>query len=176
LKNIVLIGYRGSGKTTVGRLLAERLGRPFVDTDAAIETAAGESIAEVFASEGERGFRRREKQAIARATQTEGLVLSVGGGAVLDRANVDGLQNEGTIVWLIAAAEVLWDRIREDAQSPSARPDLTPRGGLEEVRSVLAVREPAYRAAADLIVDTTGRVPEDVVAAILKALPSFKGE
>lgn len=170
MNNIVLIGYRGSGKTMIGRLLASRLGRPFVDSDALIEAGAGRSIADIFATEGEQGFRQRESEVIVRVTQGDNQVLSVGGGAVLDQANVDRLRASGSIVWLTAPAEVLWNRISRDTGRAVARPDLTPDGGLEEVRALLAVREPAYRAAAGLTVTTVGRSPEGVVAAILEAL------
>jgi shikimate kinase len=176
LNNIVLIGYRGSGKTTVGRLLASRLGRPFVDSDALIEAEAGRSIADIFATQGEQGFRQRERRAIARLAQADSQVLSVGGGAVLNEANVDRLRAGGTIVWLTAPAEVLWDRISEDTDSATMRPELTPDGGLEEVRALLAAREPAYRAAADLIVATSGRSPEEVVAAVLGVLAEIDRE
>ena len=88
-KNIVLIGYRGSGKTSVGRLLADRLGWAFVDTDDLIESQAGTSIADIFATEGEAGFRAREREAIAKATQDARRVIAVGGGAVTDRRNVE---------------------------------------------------------------------------------------
>lgn len=172
----MLIGYRGSGKTTVGRLLGSRLGRPFVDTDALIEAEAGRSVTDIFAREGEQGFRRRESKAIARVAQADNQVLSVGGGALLDQANVDCLRAGGTIVWLTAPADVLWDRISQDVQSATTRPDLTAGGGLDEVRDLLAVREPTYRAAADVTVETGRRSPEEVTAAILEALADSEGK
>ena len=170
--NIVLIGYRGCGKTTVGRLLADRLGRSFVDTDPLIEARAGKTIAEVFATESEAGFRDRESEAIAIVTADKGQILSVGGGAILDQENVDRLQAKGLIVWLTAPAEVLWRRISADAHSNRTRPNLTAEGGLKEVQRVLAAREASYKAAAEIIIDTADRTPEQVVTAIADTLCS----
>jgi shikimate kinase len=166
LNNVVLIGYRGSGKTTVGPLLAERLGWTFVDTDDLIASDAGTSIADIFAAEGEAGFRKREARAIARAGQGKQQVIAVGGGAVTDADNAEQLRSAGTVVWLTAPPEVLWERIKQDEQTASARPDLTTVGGLEEVRTVLAEREAAYEAAADVRIDTAERSPDDVAAAL----------
>ena len=165
-RNIVLIGYRGSGKTVVGRLLAERRGWTFVDTDALIEAQAGISIAEIFAAEGEAGFRAREERVIARVTADRRRVFSVGGGAVLRQENVARLRAGGVVVWLTAPPEVLWERISRDARSRRIRPNLTDEGGLEEVRRLLAVRQEVYRGAADRMVSTQGRSPQEVADAI----------
>ncbi len=168
--NIVLIGYRGAGKTTVGRALAARLGWPFADTDALIEAEAGRSIADLFAAEGQAGFRRREREAIARVTAAVGQVIAVGGGAVTDPANLERLRSAGTVVWLTARAEVLWRRIRFDANTHRTRPGLTDEGGLQEVRTVLAHREAAYRAVAHLVLDTEERDVSTLATAILAAI------
>jgi len=167
---VVLIGYRGSGKTAVGRLLAERLGWAFVDTDSIVETEAGLSIAEIFAARGEADFRRRESAIIARVADAPHQVISAGGGAVSDPANVAHLRRTGRIVWLTAPAEVLWERIRDDPGSRQTRPDLTETGGLDEVRRLLAAREPGYRQAADLSVSTQDRSPHQVAAAVERAI------
>ena len=174
--NIFLIGYRGSGKTTVGRLLAEHLAWRFVDTDRLIELDAGITIAEIFASEGEAGFRRREAEAIVRAARDRQQVVSVGGGAVVTQRNVERIHRSGTVIWLTAPAEALWERINRDARSKQRRPDLTEHGGLEEVRRLLAVREPAYRSAADRTVPTEDRSPQEVVAAIAALFADAKRE
>ncbi len=171
LYNIVLIGYRGCGKTTVGHLIAQRLGWRFVDTDLLIEEQAGMSIAELFARRGEPEFRRLEVEKVAEVTRGAGQVLSVGGGAVLDPGNVARLRAAGAVVWLRAPEEVLWRRMAEDDRTARTRPDLTDQGGIEEVRAVLSQREPAYRSAADIEVDTDGRTPEEVAAVVLKGLP-----
>ncbi|MCH7814825.1 MAG: shikimate kinase, partial [Planctomycetes bacterium] len=101
-ENLVLIGYRGAGKSAVGRLLAEQTGWTFVDIDAVIESEAGQSIAEIFAAGGEPAFRKHERDVIARVTQQPHQVIAVGGGAILDRRNVDRLRATGRVIWLTA--------------------------------------------------------------------------
>ncbi|MFQ5489563.1 MAG: shikimate kinase [Phycisphaerae bacterium] len=164
-KNIVLIGYRGCGKSTVGQRLAQRLGRPFVDTDELIEQEAGMSIADIFAAEGQVGFRGREVAVIERIARQTGQVIAVGGGAVTDPRNAQRLKAGGTLIWLTAPADVLWQRIERDSATYASRPDLTATGGLAEVRQVLADREPIYRALADLVLDTQGQSIEQIVEA-----------
>ena len=173
--NVILIGYRGSGKSTVGRLLAEQLGWTFVDTDALIESQAGSTIADVFATEGEAGFRAREGEAIVQITQDIRQVIAVGGGAVTDRRNVERLRGAGKVIWLTAPPEVLWQRISRDERSGTTRPDLTPAGGLDEVRAVLAGRQDIYRAAASLTFNTEHHEPPALVSAIFAALQTGPG-
>ncbi len=172
-RNVSLIGYRGSGKTTVGRVLAERLNWSFVDTDAMIESEAHMTIADIFAAEGETGFRAREHDAIARVAVDARQVIAAGGGAVIDQRNVEFLKSAGPIVWLTACAEVLWARIEADRRSTRTRPDLTPLGGLEEVQAMLAKRQDAYRAAADLTVDTGSPNAAEVSVKILVVLEDW---
>jgi shikimate kinase len=164
---VVLIGYRGSGKTTVGRLLAKRRGIDFVDTDERIVAEAGRSIAEIFASEGKGGFRARESAAIASAAGASGrCVLSVGGGAVEIEANRTLLKSLGPVLWLDAPAELLWQRIQADPATTSNRPNLSG-GGLDEVRTILARRRPLYAALADVTIDATtdpARIVEQIDA------------
>ncbi|MCH7526073.1 MAG: shikimate kinase [Planctomycetes bacterium] len=169
-RNVVLIGYRGVGKTSIGKRLAEMLGVPFVDIDEIIASEAGMSIAEIFAAEGEAGFRKHEKEVIARVAATVPAVVSVGGGAVLDEENVSRLKAGGVVVWLTAPAEVLWSRISSDESSAAARPALTAHSGLEEVRTVLSSREALYRGAADVVVSTAGRTPQDVTIELVRRL------
>jgi len=167
--NIILIGYRGSGKTTVGRLLAERLGWAFVDTDALIEARAQTTIADIFATQGQDGFRKREREAIASLAKGEQQVIAAGGGAVMDRRNLEGLRTAGTIIWLTASPEVLWARIKQDRRTAESRPNLTAAGGLDEVRTILAERQASYRQAANLTIDTEHRDPQEAAASIVAA-------
>jgi shikimate kinase len=168
---IILIGYRGTGKTTVGRLLAAQLGWAFADSDDAIESTTGRSIAETFAAEGEAGFRKHEADALGELSKREAIVIATGGGAVLRPENRELLRSAGFIAWLTARPETIRDRLRGDPRSAQRRPKLTPAGGIEEIRQLLAVRDPLYREIAHFIADADAPSPEAVAAAILKAWP-----
>lgn len=167
--NIVLIGYRGSGKTTVARLLSARLGWSLVDTDEWIVQQTGRSIAELFQQEGEAGFRRIESDIISHLKPAGPCVLSVGGGAVEHAENMAVLKRLGWIVWLTAPAETLYARIQADVHTRAQRPALTPLSGLDEVRAVLSRREALYRRACDLEIATDGWTAEQVAQRILDA-------
>jgi shikimate kinase len=168
--SIVLIGYRGAGKSAVGREVARRLGWEFIDTDAEIERRCGKCIADIFAQEGEQYFRQIEQTVVAEATRAVRRVLSVGGGAVLSEQNRTALRAAGVCVWLTAPAEELHRRLAADPRSASTRPALTDRAGLDEVRHLLAQREPLYAGLAEHVVPTTGRSSAEVADAILALL------
>lgn len=168
--NVVLIGYRGCGKTSAGRLLAERLGHPFVDTDAVIEAEAGCTIRAIFADQGEPAFRARETDVIRRVTAAPPQVVSVGGGAVLAAENRRQIADTSVCVWLTAPAETLLARMQQDPRNAVNRPALTERSNLDEVRHLLTQREPLYAALAQHVVDTAGRSVVEVTEAILAAL------
>ncbi len=165
--NVVLIGYRGSGKSAVGRALAARLGWPLFDTDTLIESATHRTIRDIFATDGEPAFRDLEAQAVSEATHGDQRIISTGGGAILRPENVERLKAGGKLVWLTAPVEVLWERIQADARSAGLRPNLTAQGGIDEVREILARRSPLYEAAADLTLDTANRSPESLADAIM---------
>jgi shikimate kinase len=169
---VFLVGARGSGKTTVARLLADRLGWEAADADELLERRAGRSVRDVFAAEGEAGFREREAQALAELTDRSALVVATGGGVVV-RADNRALLRRGWVVWLRADPETLWQRVREDAGTARRRPPLTSLSGGEELALVLRDREPLYRACADLVVDTAGRGPAEVADAVLAAWPGL---
>src|SRR5688572_9214559 len=152
--NLVLIGYRGSGKTQVGRALSARLSWPFIDTDCLIEQRAGKTIRQIFAEHEEPAFRDLESQVITEVAQLDGQIISAGGGAVLRQSNVQALRLNAKFVWLTAPAEILWARISADVATSDNRPNLTASGGLEEIRKLLAQREPIYQQVADLTLDT----------------------
>ncbi|HKQ50475.1 MAG TPA: shikimate kinase [Phycisphaerae bacterium] len=164
--NLVLVGYRGSGKSTVGEILARRMGWRFLDLDAVIVERAGQSIAQLFATEGEAGFRRREKEACESLRKAKNHVVALGGGALEDPETRLAAKRLGKIVWLRAPAAILWSRISRDPSSPRNRPDLTPGGGLAEVETTLKLREANYGAMAAHQVDTISDSPEQVAEAI----------
>ena len=164
---LFLVGYRATGKTTVGRLIAERLGVGFVDADASIERLAGKSVREIFRDDGESTFRDCESAVLwdlATAHEWAGHVVSTGGGVVLRPENRAVLRT-GFVVRLTASAAAIHARMLADAAGP--RPNLTPAGGLAEVEALLAAREPLYREVADLTVPTEGRSPADVAGDIV---------
>jgi shikimate kinase len=162
--NIVLIGYRGSGKSTIGRKLAAALGRDFVDTDPQIEARAGRSIPEIFASGGDQAFRLLESEVIRELADRDNLVIAVGGGAVLRAENVATLRSRGKVIWLQAPAAVLFERIKADELRGHIRPNLTAEGGLREVQRLLAERRALYEAAAHVQVEVGELGEEEVVA------------
>jgi shikimate kinase len=165
-RNLVLIGLMGSGKSTVGRLVAERLRRPFVDTDALVEAEAGMSVAEVFARQGERAFRAAEAQAIRHVSALRGQVVAVGGGAVVDTDNVLHLKATGDVVLLAAEPAELAARVV--GEGVTVRPLLADSGDVEaRLAALLAERAEAYRQAADVTLDTSGRTAAEVVDDLL---------
>ena len=166
---LFLVGYRGTGKTAVARLVAERLDWGWLDADAVLEERAGRSVRAVFAEEGEAGFRRREAEVLEDLCRRPRHVISTGGGVVLRADNRARLRAAGRVVWLTADAETIWRRLQADGTTAERRPALTV-GGLAEVRQLLQVREPFYREVADCIVDTVGRSPDEVAELVLAAI------
>jgi len=165
--HLILIGLMGAGKTTVGQVCAQRLGRPFVDTDALVEAAAGASVREVFAAEGESGFRAREVVAVADAVASpEPLVIACGGGAVLDPANRRALSAHGFVVWLRASPEALGARVGDDHD----RPLLAGGPSVATLTRLARLRAGAYEATADAAVDTDDVAVADVADRVLAAL------
>ena len=155
----MLIGFMGSGKSVVGRALAERLGYKLFDTDAMVEEAAGCSIAEIWDAEGEEGFRAREHDAVLHACAGAGRVIACGGGAVLNIRNYAVLKGAGTVVYLRAPADALRARLEDE----TTRPLLREPGAFDRL---LAERTPAYESAADEIVDADLGTPDDIAGVI----------
>ncbi|GIW88609.1 MAG: shikimate kinase [Isosphaeraceae bacterium] len=164
---LVLIGYRGAGKSTLGPRLAARLGRPFLDLDREIEHSAGRTIAEIFAVEGEPAFRDLEAKVLeALASERPGCVLATGGGAVLRSSNRRVLRGYGLVVWLRAEPGTLTARLAAD---PGDRPSLTGLSLAEEVGRVVAEREPIYRQLSDFEIETDRVTPEEACDRIAAA-------
>jgi shikimate kinase len=165
-ENIFLVGMMGAGKSTIGRALAERLGRAFIDCDRVIVERTGVPIATIFEFEGEDGFRRREAAVLADLAQGAGAVIATGGGAVLLEENRQLLRTHGTVIYLRAKLEHLWERTRRDTTRPLlATPD--PRATLA---ALLAERDPLYREVAHLTVDTGPQSALSLVARVVAAL------
>jgi shikimate kinase len=169
-KPIFLIGYRGTGKSTVARELAARLGYDWVDADAVIEQRAGKSIAAIFADDGERAFRDLETEVVAELGRQGQIVAALGGGAVLCDANRAVIRAAGPVVWLTASVDTILERIAADQATASRRPQLTAAGGRAEVEALLAARTPLYRECATLVVDTEGKTAAQLVDEIVAKL------
>ncbi len=166
MKNIVLIGFMGTGKTAVGKRLAGRLNREFVDTDAAIEKLTGKSISEIFRKDGVIRFRSEEKLQVQKLASKTGLVISTGGGLVLDKENVELLQKNGVLICLTADPEVIYNRVRNKRKRP-----LLQKGDVKEtVYRLMQERKESYKVA-EFTVDTgKGSLNEtvDKIVAYLK--------
>ena len=165
-RTVVLVGLMGAGKTSIGRRLATRLGMPFVDADAEIEAAAGESISDIFARHGEQAFRDGERRVIARLLDRPPHVLATGGGAFLDPETRAKITASGTSVWLRASIETL---VRRLEKSRTQRPLLASGDLRERVNQLMEERYPIY-AQAEIVIDTGEGPHEPVVEAILTAL------
>ncbi|MDC0262062.1 shikimate kinase [Planctomycetaceae bacterium] len=172
---VTLIGYRGSGKSSVARLLAERLGWAFRDADVELEERAGKTIREIFADDSETVFRDLEEEVITDLLTHDRLVLATGGGAVLRKTTRERLQSAGPVIWLTASAETLYQRIHADETTGERRPDLTDQGGLLEVQSLLSERKPVYQQASSIVVETEGKSVVQIADAIWDALKNEEG-
>ena len=162
--NIVLVGYRGTGKSAVGRLLAARLGREFVSTDAEIVKRAKRPIPEIVAQEGWEYFRNLESEICRELAGRDRLVIDTGGGAILRTQNVEALKKNGAVFWLTASVETITKRIGGGSQ----RPSLTgTKSFVDEIQEVLRERTPKYQAAADHIIATDDRSITQLVETLL---------
>jgi shikimate kinase len=165
--NIVLIGFRGTGKSTVGKLLAKRLERDFIDSDKYIESSTGKTIKSIFEEGGEDSFRKIEAGIIAELSKVDNKVISAGGGAVLKEENVRNLKGNGFLVLLEATPEIIHNRIAQDKKTTQQRPSLTDKKPLDEIKHLIAKREHAYKSAADYTINTSYVSCEDIVNEII---------
>jgi shikimate kinase len=165
--NVVLIGYRGTGKSTVGKTVAARLGRTVVSTDDEIVKRTGRTIPEIVAQHGWDYFRNIESEICRELADRDGLVIDTGGGAILRPENVAALKKTGTLFWLTASVATIAQRIGRDTQ----RPSLTgTKSFVDEIEQVLRERTPKYQAAADHAVSTDGRSVAEIVDEIIARL------
>ncbi|HYF94155.1 MAG TPA: shikimate kinase [Symbiobacteriaceae bacterium] len=172
--NAVLIGMMGSGKSTVGRLLAGALLRPFIDTDTLVELKAGALIRQIFAAEGEAGFRRREAEAVLEAVAEDGRIIATGGGAVLNPTSREALRRGALVFWLDAEPEELYRRAMH--QGAAARPLLNGPDPLDTLRRLRDERAPAYAQAGHYCISAAGREPEAIADEIKLLLLSHEGD
>ncbi|MGH7205775.1 MAG: shikimate kinase [Nitrospiraceae bacterium] len=162
--NIVLIGYRGTGKSTVGKILAERLGRELLSTDAEIIRRARLPVPDIVQRFGWDHFRDLESEVCQDLAGKDWLIIDTGGGAILRQQNVGCLKKNGVLIWLTATVRTIAERIGGDIQRPSLTDT---KSFTEEVEEVLRERQPKYKAAANHVIETDGRSVTEVVEAIL---------
>ena len=165
--NLVLIGYRCTGKTTVGQILSEKLGWSLVDTDTLIQQRGGKSIDAIVADGGWEAFREAEAAVVRDVAAGDSQVVSAGGGAVLREENCVALKASGKVVLLRADPETVWSRMQGDAKTAAERPDLTDTGGLDEIRHLMDERRKVYQTTADFAISTDTYGPDEVAGRIL---------
>ncbi len=169
-KHVYLMGMRGSGKSTVGMLLSQRLNVEWIDTDVWVEQQAGLSIKEIFEQSGEAGFRDRETQALEWVKTIAPSVVSLGGGIILREKNRCILMETGWRIWLTASPDFLLARIKADLTTVDRRPALSQLSDSDEIKQLLEVRTPIYRDLADFIVTTDHQTPDKVAMQIFEWL------
>jgi len=166
--NIVLIGYRCSGKSSSGSIIAKKTGRTFVDTDGLIEEKAGSSIEEIVKISGWEYFRGLEKEVIKEVSDRDNLVIATGGGVVLDEDNVTSLKKSGFTVWLKTNSDTIKERMEREELFGNFRPSLTGLDTLDEVETVLASRNALYKKAGDLVIETDKFSIKEVANLVIK--------
>lgn len=167
---IFLIGYRCTGKTSVGKALANKLELPFVDADLLLVEEYGVTISEMVAKEGWQPFREKESRILARICAMGDRVVATGGGVILDKENISLMKKSGTTIWLTATPETIKKRIVKDETTADSRPSLTNRGLLEEIEDTLFERNPLYEDAMDFSVDTDERQIKEICEIIVNGL------
>ncbi|MCF0146589.1 MAG: shikimate kinase [Eubacterium sp.] len=158
MNNIYLIGFMGSGKTSVGKYLARVNEYPFIETDKEIEADCGMTIPEIFNTRGEEYFREKESMLLLKAAGRDNAVVSCGGGVPLRKRNVEIMKKTGTIVYLTAEPKTIYERIKNERHRPLLEGKMNP----EEIRRMMMIREEDYEAAADLTIRTDGKTIMDI--------------
>jgi shikimate kinase len=173
--NIVLIGLRGSGKTTVGKILAQKMGREFIEMDELIARKAGLTIPEIVKKYGWGKFRDIEEEITGQLAKLDNIINASGGGVVTNGKNIVKLKKNGVLVWLQASVDTLVNRTGEDKGRP---PLVEGRSRREDMEITFKERKPFYQQAADLTVNTENKTPEEVAEAIIKllAVRGFTGD
>jgi shikimate kinase len=173
--NIVLIGYRCSGKTSVGKKVAHKLGRRFVDTDELIIEKSGCSINEIVKEKGWPYFRDMEKAVIKEVSEQDSLVIATGGGAVINDINMENLKVNGIIFWLDADIDTIKKRLERDNRSTENRPSLTGNNPVDEISEVMEKRMPLYSNACNMKIDTSKMNINDAADMIIYKIKTLEG-
>jgi shikimate kinase len=155
--NIILIGYRCTGKTSVGKKISERLRMPFYDTDELVKNHTGKTIREIVEEKGWESFRKEEKSVVRGLSSLVDTIIAAGGGAVVDAENRDALKRNGLFLWLTADVRTIVERMKKDRVAGEQRPPLSSDGLERETSEILQKRTPIYRQLADFTIDTSGK-------------------
>ena len=172
LHNVFLIGLMGSGKTTIGQLLAKRLQLPFIDSDHELEQRTGVNVATIFEIEGEPAFRQREVAIIDELSSLQPIVLATGGGAILNPQTRNVLRERGTVIYLHSAAETSYERIRRNRDRPLLLVD----DPLARLRQLYDLRHPLYAETAHFVVESYRDRPSAIIAEIIERLLEIQSE
>ena len=170
--SIALIGFMGTGKTVVGKTLAEKLGKEFVELDSLIEQMAGKTIPEIFKEDGEIAFRELEIEAAMEVSKKKNTVIACGGGVVLNKINIDRLKKETIIVYLTASTGAILKRTLSEGET---RPLLNVQDKISEIRELLSFRRPFYERAADITVNTSKLNIDSIVEQIMEKVKEDEG-
>lgn len=168
--NIFLIGFRCTGKSSVGKALAAKLGWQFLDTDSLLVSESGISIKEIVETHGWQTFRKLEHAIVEQVCTLDRRVVATGGGIILNADNVTLMKKSGRLVWLRAKPETIKTRMRQDRDTRDFRPALTSKDSIAEIEETLLEREPHYRQAMDFLVDTDGRRIDELCDVIIQQL------
>ena len=168
--NLFLIGYRCSGKTTIGKSIAMTIDWSFVDSDRWVINAYGKTIKDIIDTEGWEAFRRMERSTLKQICTKDRQVVATGGGVVLDKANIQAMKTCGMVIWLGATAETIQKRMLQDKNSGNLRPALTDKGRMEEIEDMLLQRKPYYESASDFFIHTDDVPLSEITQRIIKKL------
>jgi shikimate kinase len=167
---IILTGFRGTGKSAVGRKIAALTGFIFIDTDDTLEEELGCTVCAYVKQAGWPAFREQERRLLARLAEVRGAVIATGGGAIIHKAEWQGLRQNSRVIWLRATAAIIRQRLDQDSGTATQRPSLTGCDPLAEIDAVLAEREPLYRSGSDVSIDTDGLSKDEIVSRIREFL------
>ena len=175
--NIILIGYRCTGKTKTGKFIAKALNLKSIDIDNLIEKEAKKNISKIVADDGWKKFRELEKKAILNASDYSNAVISTGGGALTENENIENLKKNSVVFWLIAEPEVIFERMQKDSKSATMRPNLTDeKDMLLEIKTILKEREANYKRTSDYKIDTGNISKQEVAQKIINIMNKLKQE
>ncbi len=169
-EKVILTGYRATGKTSIGKILADLLGFDFIDTDLVIEKRQGESIADMVGRGGWDMFRRKEEDILLELVRRNNIVIATGGGSVMHKKAWVKLRKNALSVWLTVDIKTICQRLAADSNTDDQRPALTEMGTMDEISMVLSERQPLYEKSSDLTINTEGKTPEEVAEVIAAEL------